>query len=481
MVATLGPRAGAAVSRSVWLSMAVVAALTGAGLADRLAPSTLPLPAPDAVTHPGGVWACPFLKAANSAGQLHVANVGRDRAHVRISYVVDGRRPVTQTIDVGPQRAGTVTPPRGLTQAAGAILEYAGGELVVSRTAFFAANGGIGGAGAPCTKPDAQSIVAAQGRTLGVDTQLVVMNPGTADAVVDVALLFDGQHLQPESLRGRVVPARGRLIVREGDFAFDEAAVSALVQTRTGRVVADAVLTAPRLIEIVPATPASRELVAIGSTSTGALSFTSVGVGDADAVNEGRTLSGSGQGAYERLAAGLIPNAPLVAAPTVDLPAGGVALAVSSSTAPLALGARWTVQGGRGTTESAATIGVPPSRRMTAVIGPPGVAIRLLVANPDPHDSTLSVTILTEAGASQPSSLQGIRLPAGHAVRLGLGTIPATAAVAVIVSVEGARAVAALEAITSRPVFSAYAVTALPAAVTGVVAVEPDPRAGVPA
>jgi hypothetical protein len=467
------------------LAAFVVLTLTGAGLADRFAPAATPLPAPDRPTEAGGTWACPFLKSAGAPGRLHFANFGRHPARIRVTYLPDRRAPVVQAFDLGSGRAGTVGAPAAIrAHAAGAIVEYAGSDVVVSRTAFLSANGGTGAAAATCAQPGPQTVVASQGATLGVDTSLVLLNPATSDAVVDVSLVFDGQELEPESLRGRVVPGRGRLIVREGDFAFDEPAVAGVVRARTGRVVVDALLAAPNLIDLVPATGAATETVAIGNSSSGPLSFTSVAVGDVDAITDGRTLSPEGQGVFEQLAGGLPPNTPRVTPLPEDFGTRGpVALVASSSTAPVALGARWQVRGRGGVVEHATMSAVPPASRAMAVIGPPAVAaeLRLLVANPAEQDATLSISVVTEAGLTRPVPLQRITLPAGSTAALDLSGVGGSGTVGVLLTSGGAPIAAAIQGIALQPSFGAFAVAAFPDLPRPPIAVEPDPRAGVPA
>ena len=471
--------------RRLALPAFVVLALAGAAVADRFSPPKPPLSKPDSPAEAGGVWACPFVKAAGAPGWLHFANFGAQPAHVRVTYLPDRKQPVTQVFDIGVGRAGTVGVPGSLRAAgAGAIIEYAGGDVVVSRTAFWTANGGTGAAGAPCGRPGAQALVAAQGATLGVDTQLVLLNPGASDALVDVSLLFDGQELQPETLRGRVVPARGRLLIREGDFAFDERAVAGVVRMRSGRVVVDAVLAGRGLIEVIPAIGAVRETVAVGNAAGGALSFAAVAVGEIDAVTDGRTLSADGQGVFEPLAAGLPPNAPRIAnIPKGSIGPGAVGVTVTSSTSPVALGARWQVIGRGGAVEQAATVAVPAASRTAAVIGRPATPseLLLLVANPADRDAALTISVATEAGLSKPRALQNVALAAGKAITLSLAGVGGSGTVGIILTSSGAPVAAAIQGIALQPAFGVYAVTAIPDPPRPPVAVDPDPRAGVAA
>ena len=463
------------------LALVAVLALAGAGLTDRFAPASPYLPKADAPATPGGAWGCPFVKAAGSPGWLHLANFGDVAARVRVTYIPDRRQPVTQVFELGAGRAGTVGTPAAIRAvSAGAIVEYAGGEVVVSRTAFLTANGGTGGAAASCARPGTQAVVVPDGSTLQVETSLVLLNPGTSDAVVDISLVFDGQELEPESLRGRVVPARGRLVIREGDFAFDEAAVAGVIRARSGRIVAEALLASRGLIELVPAVGPIGESVAIAHTA-GGINFSAVTVGDVDALADARTLTAAGQGIFEPLAGGLPPNTPRVAGPGGGVPEGPVAVAASSSTAPVALGARWRVIGRGGATEQAATAGVQPAHRMSAVVGPPASELRLLIANPTERDSKVSVVVVTEAGRTTPAALQAATVEAGSTVELRLNDLGGSGSVGVLLVATGAPLAAAIQAVAVQPSFGVYAISAVPELPQIDVAVDPDARAGVPA
>jgi len=465
--------------RRMWIGLAAVLLLAGAAVADRLEPPRPPLAKPDRVGHPGGVWACPVVKMAGTPGWLHLVNIGRGASTVRITYVIDGRKPIEQALLLASGRAKTIgTPGALLTQAAGAIVEYAGGRVTVSRTTMI---GAIAGA-ASCARPGAGTLVLSQGSTLKAETQLVLLNPGGADAVVDVALLVNGRVLEPESLSGRVVPARSRLVIREGDFAFDARAVAAMVTASAGRVVIDGILTAPSAVDLIPGVAATREVGTVASSSRGTSIFSVVAIGEDDAVTDARVLTVEGPSAFGPLVTALEPDRPLVAAAGGEVP-GAVALDLASSTAPIAIGARWQVKARSGAIDSAISAGMAPSKEVVAVLGPPASspAMRLLIANPDAGEATIDATVITETGGTNPVALSGVKLEAGRSVTLTLQGISTSATVGVVVRSRGARVVVALEATIPLPGFSAYAVTGVPTLIPGPVAVEPDPRQGVPA
>jgi hypothetical protein len=481
--------------RRLWIGVVAVAALAGAGLADHFYDPVPPVPAADRPAEPGGVWVCPVVKVAGAGGFIHIVNTGNQRATVRITYVPDGKKPLEQALTVAPLHATTVGSPGSLaTQNAGAIVEYAGGDVTVSRTVLIggigdvprgAGAGGLSAGAASCARPGGVVQVVPQGATLRTETQLAIMNPGTADAVVNITLVSNGQELKPVSLQGRIVPARRRLIIREGDFVFDARAVGAIITADTGRIVADALLVARSTADLVPGMNATRDLVAIASSARGTAAFTTLAVGQNDAVIRAYLLSGEGRTAYSPLATALPPNSPQVAsAPIAGVPAGAVALAATSDTSPLAIGARWAVRSSTGKVDSATSSGVIPSGKAVAVVGQPATtkALRLLVANPDKSEAVLNIQVITESGAATAPGLQNVHLAPGKAMTLPFPTLTDGATVGVIVTSVGARIAALIEAIAAPPnSFAAYAVAAVPVLESPPVAVEPDARQGVPA
>jgi hypothetical protein len=467
----------------------IVAAFGGAALTDRFVPARPPQPPGVRPVPVGGVWACPFLKAAGGPGWLHLANVGRGPATVRVTYVPDGRKPVGQDLAVPAGRAVTVPVPASIRQAAGPIVEFSGGDVVVSRTAFLTATPATGitvsgGAAAACGRPGPAITVIPQGSTLRSDVQIVLLNPGTADAVVDIVMLAGGRQVQPESLRRRIVPARGRLVLRAGDFAFDERALAIAVRARSGRVVAEGLFMAQNLVEIIPAVPPVIETVALASSDRGAATFAAVAIGEADAVSDARLMSSAGRGAFDPLTAGLAPSTVNLNGPPSGTPAGALGLAVSSSTTPVVIGARWLITGRPGVLETAASTGSVPANRAVAVVGPPADSsrLRLLLANPDGAAALVDVALVTESGVTTPAALQGVRIEPGHTAVVRIPGIAPTASVAVVVTSRGGRIVGLIEAFARRPEgFGAYAIEAVPSIAPPLVAVVPDQRIGLPA
>lgn len=471
--------------RKLAIGIVVVVALSAAAVADRYAPATLPRPAGAGGASPGVVWACPVVKGANAPGWIHLANAARTASAVHITFIPDGATPVALAVTVEPGRALTVGSPPAVRQAAGALVETAGGEVVVSRTAFAASSSGrFGGAAATCSRVDTDTTVIPFGSTLQAETLIAVMNPATTDAVVDISIASDGQRLQPETLRGRVVPARKRLLLRAGDFAFDAATIAVVVTARSGRVVAEGLLAHGGFLELIPGGPPVPSLVAIASSSRGPAGFSTVGIGDADAVVEARLLSSTGQAAFEPLASGIPPDTPLVATvPPAAAPAGPLALALESATSPLGVAASWQVAGGRGLTDQAITVGTTPARRSAAVIGLPATpgSVRMLLAVPEAAPAIVDIALLTEAGPLAPAELQGVRIEPGRTAMIGMPAVPATSAIGVLVTSNGSGVAMVLEATATIPdLFGAYGVVGTPSLPQPAPGILIDPRIGIP-
>ena len=462
------------------IGLLLVAVIAAFALVDRFSSAEPPLPAADTPAHPGGVWACPIVKMEGAAGFIHLVNTGPGSSIVRITYVPDGRQPIERAITLAAGRSTTLgTPGALLPVAAGAVVQYAGGNITASRTAFF---GGAGGA-AQCTRPGPATVVVPQGSTLKAETDLVILNPTADDAVVDVALLTqNGEPLRPQLLTGRVIPAGSRLVLREGDFAFDVRTVAAMITASTGRVVVDGALVAPATVDIVPAIPAGREVATVANNARGEAWLSVVAVGQNDAVTTARVLTSQGATTFGPLVTALQPQRPLFSKASSGA-TGPLALHVVSLTSPLVIGARWQVVTRNGSADWAVSSGVVPSRDLFAVLGSPATpaATRLIVSNPALAEAIVNVTVFTERGPSTPSQLQDVHVAPGRTIALAFAGFPPNATLGVEIHAAGGAVVAALEATTTTPLFAAYAVTAVPALSSPPVAVVSDARQGVPA
>ena len=120
------------------------------------------------------------------------------------------------------------------------------------------------------------------------------------------------------------------------------------------------------------------------------------------------------------------------------------------------------------------------------MIGPPAQAgdVRLLVANPDRTEASVEVSLFVDAGpvGGLAPEIRTVKVAPGSALGLLLPGIPQGGTVAVSLRSAAARIVAVLETTANGSGgFGAYAVTGIPLEPPVPVAVEPDPRLGVPA
>jgi hypothetical protein len=418
----------------------VVAALVAAGIAvDQVSPAVPPPPVQVAPLSSGGVWGCPFVYAGNGRAWLHLANAGTDPSVVRVSFVRDRARRIVQEVRLGPGQAATLPADTRLGRASGAIVEYAGGEVFASRTAVFDAPVGLsaarrGAVGAPCSRAGEETIVAPSSSTLAAETTLVLLNPSSSDALVDVSFAEGGDEFTPEKLSRVVVPARGRRQFRAGDFAFDVRALAIIVRVRSGRVVADALVATSSGLVLSPGRPPSPSLVAIASTSGGSARVDVAALGDQDAIVAATSLSPAGRTALEALAGEVPADAPVVAG-LGPAKAAAVAASLALREGPgLVATAVWAVGSAAGRGDFAASEARPPARRIVAVAGPPAVSqqMRLLVANPNDGDATFSVTILTAGGPVSAPGLTDVRLAAGRTTALSLPPAAGTLGAALV-------------------------------------------------
>lgn len=368
------------------------------------------------------------MYAGNGRAWLHLANAGNGPSVVRVSFVRDRARRVVQEVNLGAGEAATLPADTRLGRASGAIVEYAGGEVFASRTAVFDAPIGLsrprrGAVAAPCSRAGGSTLIVASASTFAAESTIVLLNPSSGDAVVDVSFVEQGDEITPEKLTRFIVPARGRRQVRAGDYAFDVRAVSAVVRVRSGRVVADGLVASGGGLTLSPGLPPAGRLVALGTTAAGSARLDVAAPGEQDALVEATTLSPGGPNAFSPLASEVAANAPKVAglAPA-KTEALGVSLLLREGS-PLAATAVWAVPSASGSGDFAASDARPPARRLVAVAGAPAAApqAKLLVANPNEGTATFSVTLLTSGGPVSSPALSSVSLGPGRAIALRLG------------------------------------------------------------
>lgn len=422
----------------------------------------------------GGSFSCPIAFAGEGSGQVSIANVGDQPSAVRITIVPNrGRVSIVRRTLEPYTTFSTPVQNRTRGQPAGAIVEFAGSEVVASHSLAFGQRGGA--AAAPCGRPGPQTTVITQASTLDVDTELVLMNPGAGDAVVDIALVSAGRVLRPEKLRGRLVRARRRLIVDVGDFVFDAFSVTAIVTSETGRVVAEALRRAPRptglAVNLVESQVPSRSLVAVaGAGGPGGLGLSPIG--SVDSVVDGRLITAGEQGRSQEVPTEVRFPGPhnVVLGPTrpaayaIDV-RGGSAI-VGSTT--------WQVTR-RGRVDVAGITAMAPTRDWAAVAyAGRGGSGRAVIVNSGVSPASVGVRMF----GPQSPALEEREIGPGRLVSLPLPPGPGT----VGVEVRSSQPVTvALDGLPTSASFSAGAMAGVPLPEPRPIAVGIDPRLGVPA
>lgn len=465
--------------RRLGVAVGVLAvALVGAGTLDALDPAPEREPPAVRAAPSGGTWACPVGSVGRGGGYVFVANAGAAESSVRVTLVPDRGRPAVLPIVV-PPGAARIVPIHARTRLpVGAIVEYAGGDIVAFHSvAFNEERLGRGAAATACGRPGPAEVVLPAARTLGTDTVLALLNAGSGDAVVNVRLLTEGRVLEPERLSRRVVPARRRLLIRLGDFAFDKRDVSAIVRMESGRVVAEGLLLGA-VVTLVPArVPAPRVVVLAAASGPGAtVSVTSAGEDPTDLVS--RFLAGREQGRAPGMPPQLDGLATRVARIADPGGRGGpVAYALEAAAgSPIVAGARWRHVSAAGA-ETADATGEAPARRWVGVMPAytQASSVRLLVANAEDAPARLRVRLLGERG---PQELPRRTVGAGRLRAQVLASRPGIYGVEVV---SDTPVVAALYGLGRGSFPQAFAATAVPLPPARATSVEFDPRLGVPA
>lgn len=231
--------------------LVAIAALVGAGaLIDRwVAPPKPPTatavsavqPVAAAVDVLTSTWFCagPTATPVVTDARLVFLNSGRGPLHATVTYVREKGDRVTVNAVV-PARSRLVLRPLDALRAPvlSAVVELDGGQAAVEWLAF----GPLGTTVTPCATRASQQWYFADGVTTKDATEtLLLLNPFPDDAIVDLSFVTEDGVVAPESLAALEVGGRGMRSIDVGSFVHRRAQVSAIVASRTGRVVASRV------------------------------------------------------------------------------------------------------------------------------------------------------------------------------------------------------------------------------------------------
>jgi hypothetical protein len=453
------------------LSLALIA---GAITIDHVKPSHATAARGRVVTGAGGVLACPFaVGGAATASALSIANFGDKPARVQITLVGRGKT-VTVGTRVNASSLASVRLDGRIPGPAGAIVEYTGSNVAVTHSIV----GPSGGGAAPCISSGGADVALSGGRTLGGDTIVSLLNPGSAEADVTITLDAGNRLFAPERLSHVLVPGRSRRDFRVGDFVFDADHVTAVVHANAGRVVAEAVVTRGPSIGLIASQEPSPRLVAIAAATGRGSTIEATAVGQDDAGADARLIDANRQGAFARFPNTLRPGRLTVLPLRASTPGAPAAVSAEVTVgSPIVAGTQWIAT----FRTSSAHVWMPaaaPAKSFSAVIGVPratlGARFRLLLVVPGETPANVKVQSLAAPLTDQvlePGRLTSIPLASGIQ--------------AVAIRLESDQPIAAALYAYTPPArgrgLALYAAQAVARTAPASVAVEDDPRAGVPA
>jgi hypothetical protein len=200
-------------------------------------------------TTPAGAIAVGTLVLTNTTGRIVrgvITSTSETGAQVLTSVVVP---PHGQLVPSAP------APSSGAWVAQEVVLG-SGGVAVTQ-----AVHGTAGWSEAPCASQTSQQWYFASGVTTGSDGLFIsVFNPTSTPDVVDMTFVTPGGVVHPIDYQGLVIGPGQLQVANVGAFVQDQAAVSATVSSRTGRIVATEVQqfsSYPQGLSVLPGVPAT--------------------------------------------------------------------------------------------------------------------------------------------------------------------------------------------------------------------------------
>lgn len=202
------------------------------------------IPAPWMPSVPAGgtltsTWFCPGVPAGGeegTAGDIVVANAGPSPMEARVTLLAGPGEAVEQTLTVPPYQRSVIDAGASVTTPfASAMVEIDGGGGLVEQRATQPAGTSV----APCTTQPSSAWYLAEGFTAeNSNEQLVLTNPYSDSAIVDIGFATADGSRQPSELQGFPVPPRSvRIIDMDSIAARDEAEVAVNVVATRGNLI----------------------------------------------------------------------------------------------------------------------------------------------------------------------------------------------------------------------------------------------------
>jgi hypothetical protein len=195
----------------------------------------VPLAAPASAR--SSAWYCPGAPATGAMGEgsVVVANAGRRPLTGTVTVFPDRGESRRAPISVGPAgRAIVRLADLATSPFASAVVELDGGEAV----AEVIVSGALGESVSPCASSASSTWYFAEGvTTRDASEVLLALNPFPDDAVVDVVFSTEEGIVTPQALTGLLVRGQALTSINVGDFVQRRESVSATLTARTGRLV----------------------------------------------------------------------------------------------------------------------------------------------------------------------------------------------------------------------------------------------------
>jgi hypothetical protein len=234
------------------VAIAAVVGLLGVGPAlDALLPEPAPVTPEPLVAGEAtsGAWYCAAVEQADTSTVDVIAAVpprdGGSPALVESDVANEGETVAADRDEIAPGAARRIAT-GGSDEAAGPSVvttRWWGLPVAVSRAWSVERGDGVSGRiEGPCqSQPSDRWIVPGVATAGGAQAQLHLANPFGTDASVTVTLATRDGLLGPKLLENVVVPKRSTRVLDLNEYAPEQADLGVIVQTRSGRVVAEAV------------------------------------------------------------------------------------------------------------------------------------------------------------------------------------------------------------------------------------------------
>ncbi|MFP5310299.1 MAG: DUF5719 family protein [Actinomycetes bacterium] len=455
------------------IGLVAVVALIGLGLAvDAVGPdASVPTPTP-AVVGPArsGAATCAVVGATADASSTVVATAlpagagageALDTSDVTVDVVAEGITLVAATAEVPPGAGTAVAVPAGAGSPLVAARWFDVPTTVHRSTVRSGEEGAAGRLEGPCpAEVSDRWIVPGLATAGGATARLVLANPYASDASVSVAFTTPQGTVRPRLLENVVVPAGAVRTVEVNEHAPEQPDLGALVSTRSGRAVVEAVqefdaaIGGVEGIALAPAVAAPAETWTIPWFTDGAAQLSWLWLTNPDdrpaavtltlhtteggLVPEGIEELTLAPGSTQRVdLRGLLGEGGGSGAVTVRTDNGvGIVASVASQILDEEDAARTGVGIGIGATE--------PSATWVAAGGPTeGRDLSLTLVNPAAEPAVVDVAVWTPGGVSRPQVLQGLSVGAGAYLAASLtDVLPETEAYALVVTAREGRVVA---------------------------------------